>query len=183
MNSWQINRAVSCLQAGGVIAYPTESVYGLGCDVSNLSAITQLLEIKNRSYKKGLIVLVSDIQQALYLLAPLSLSQIQTINQPRSRATTWLIDVASHLSPLLIGNHHKLAVRVTSNPTAKAICDLFNKPIISTSCNLTGKSTSVSTAVIRNKMIKKVDYVMGGSCCGQLPSQLIDLNSSLVIRN
>ena len=183
MNPWQINRAVLCLQAGGVIAYPTESVYGLGCDANNLCAITQLLEIKNRSYKKGLIVLVSDIEQALFLLAPLTSSQVQTIKQPRARATTWLIDVASHLSPLLIGNHHKLAVRVTSNPTAKAICERFNKPIISTSGNLSGKPTSVSTAIVRNKMIKKVDYVMAGPCCGQHPSQLIDLNSGLVIRH
>ena len=183
MNSWQINRAVSCLQAGGVIAYPTESVYGLGCDASNLSAITQLLEIKNRSYKKGLIVLVSDIQQALSLLAPLSSSQIQTINQPRARATTWLIEAANHLSPLLIGDHEKLAVRVTNNPIAKALCQQFNQPIISTSCNLSGKPTTTSTANVRNKMLFKVDQIVAGICCGQEPSQLIDLKSGQVLRS
>jgi len=182
MNPWQINRAVSCLQVGGVIAYPTESVFGLGCDASNLSAIIKLLEIKNRSYKKGLIVLVSDIQQALSLLAPLSPSQIQTINQSRSRATTWLIDAASHLSPLLIGDHKKLAVRVTTNPIAKELCQKFNQPIISTSCNVSGKPTTTSTAVVRNKMLFQVDQIVAGRCCGQAPSQLIDLKTGHVLR-
>jgi L-threonylcarbamoyladenylate synthase len=183
MNPWQINRAVSCLQTGGVIAYPTESVFGLGCDASNLNAITRLLDIKNRSYKKGLIVLVSDISQALTLLAPLSQSQIESISRPSLRATTWLIEANTHLSPLLIGTHEKLAVRVTSNPTAKAICELFNKPIISTSCNLSGKPTTTSAALIRNKMLLKVDQVISGSCCGQSPSQLIDLKTGRFLRS
>lgn len=182
MNSWKIKRAVSCLQAGGVIAYPTESVYGLGCDASNLSAITQLLTIKNRSYKKGLIVLVSNIEQALPLLAPLSKSQIELISRPASRATTWLIKANIFLSPLLIGNHKKLAVRVTNNPTAQQICQQFNQPIISTSCNLSGKPTTTSVSFVRNKMKRYPIKIISGACCQQSPSQIIDLETRQVIR-
>jgi L-threonylcarbamoyladenylate synthase len=182
MNFWQLDLAVKTLKAGGIIAYPTESVFGLGCDASNLKAIARLLAIKQRSYKKGLIVLVSDIQQALPLLSPLSSAQIAFMNQPSIRATTWLIDKRPGLSPLLVGEHDKLAVRVTDNPIAKNLCDLFAKPIVSTSCNLNAKPTSSRVSNIRNKMRLKVDQIVGGACCGQPASQIIDLQSGNIIR-
>jgi len=182
MNFWQLDLAVKTLKDGGVIAYPTESVFGLGCDASNLKAIARLLAIKQRSYQKGLIVLVSDIRQALPLLAPLSSAQIDKIDQPSIRATTWLIDKQADLSPLLVGQHQKLAVRVTDNPIAKKLCDLFAKPIISTSCNLNGKPASSQVSDIRNKMILKVDQIVGGNCSGQPPSRIVDLDSGAIIR-
>ena len=182
MNRWQINLAVKTLKAGGIIAYPTESVYGLGCDASNLTAIANLLAIKNRSHTKGLIVLVSDIQQAFSLLSPLSTRQIETINQKSTRATTWLINKRKGLSPLLVGDHEKLAVRVTSNPIAQSICELMGKPIISTSCNLSKKPASSQVSAIRNKMVLKVEQIVSGPCCGQQPSRIIDLESGVVIR-
>lgn len=182
MNFWQLDLAVKTLKAGGIIAYPTESVFGLGCDASNLKAIVRLLAIKQRAHRKGLIVLVSDIHQALPLLSPLSSAQIEKINQPSIRATTWLIKKRANLSLLLVGEHQKLAVRVTDNPTAKALCDSFAKPIISTSCNLNAKPTSSNVSTIRNKMMLKVDQIIGGRCSGQPPSQIIDLDSGMVIR-
>ncbi len=182
MNFWQLDLAVKTLQTGGIIAYPTESVFGLGCDASNLKAIERLLSIKQRSYKKGFIVLVSDIRYALPLLSPLSSVQIDKIDQTSVRATTWLINKRSDLSPLLVGEHQKLAVRVTDNPIAKKLCELFAKPIISTSCNLNAKSTSSHVSYIRNKMILKVDQIVSGRCSGQPPSQIIDLDSGVVIR-
>ena len=182
MNFWQLDLAVKTLQAGGIIAYPTESVYGLGCDASNLKAIARLLAIKQRSHKKGLIVLVSDIRQALPLLSPLNSAQIEAINQPSPRATTWLINKRPDLSPLLVGVHHKLAVRVTDNPTASALVELFGKPIISTSCNLNTKPASSKVSDIRNRMILKVDQIVSGPCSGQPPSRILDLDSGVVIR-
>lgn len=182
MNFWQLDLAVKTLKAGGVIAYPTESVFGLGCDAGNLKAILRILEIKQRHHKKGLIVLVSDISQAFSLLSPLSANQIQLIGQPSNRATTWLIDKHPDLSPLLVGDHQKLAVRVTQHPVAKRLCCLFGKPIISTSCNLNSKPTSVLVSNIRNKMILKIDQIVGGSCDGQPPSRIIDLQSGKIFR-
>jgi len=182
MNHWQLRRAVESLKSGGVIAYPTESVFGLGCDPSNLTAIDRILSIKNRSYKKGLIILVNDIQQALPLLAPLQPEQIEKINQKLERATTWLIEKNDKVSSVLSGEHQKLAVRVTSNPTAKKLCGMFGKPIVSTSCNLNTKPASPRLAEIRNQFHLKVDQIIAGSCCGQPPSQIIDLESDVVLR-
>ena len=182
MNQWQLRLALKSLKSGGVIAYPTESVYGLGCDASNLTAIEHLLSIKRRSYKKGLIIIVSDIQQAYALLSPLTSAQIKQINQKSSRATTWLIRKSKELSPLLSGEHDKLAIRITTNPVAKKLCEMFEKPIISTSCNLNTKPTSTLVSSIRNKMLLKVDKIISGSCCDQQPSQIVDLESGTIIR-
>ncbi len=181
MNRWQIHLAVKKIKAGGVIAYPTESVFGLGCDASNLQAVSHILQIKKRPYTKGLIVLVSDICQASHLIKPMTAKEQQKVNQESNRATTWLIEKQSHVSPLISGLHEKLAIRVTSNPTARTLCQLFGMPIISTSCNLNKKPTSNSVSTIRNKVIDQVS-VLSGKCCEQQPSQIIDLESGLILR-
>ncbi len=182
MNHWQNNLAVKLLKRGGIIAYPTESVYGLGCDATNLNAIAQLLSIKNRPQAKGLIILVSHIEQAFEFIAPLNQQQIETIKQPNIRATTWLLNKSSHLSPLLVGKHDKIAVRVTSNPVAKNLCQLLNKPLVSTSCNLSSKPASSHVSIVRNQMKMKLNLILSGSCGGQLPSRIVDLQSSRIIR-
>jgi len=183
MIQWQLNLAAKTIQAGGIVAYPTESVYGLGCDAANLKAISRLLQIKNRAESKGLIVLVSDIRQAEFLLAPLTRQQRSTINQSRDRATTWLIDKRDGISPLLTGKYQQLAVRLTTNPVAKQLCDLTGKPIISTSCNLTSKQTTTQVSRVRNKMMLKVDQVLSGRCGGQPPSKIINLQTGQIIRS
>ncbi len=183
MNRIQIKRAVHKLKTGGIIAYPTESVFGLGCDAYNLNAISNLLEIKNRSYKMGLIILVSDIRQARPFISPLSTSQLTLINKASSRATTWLIDGLPQVSSLLKGQHKKLAVRLTSNPIAREICELMQGPIVSTSCNRTSKPASSNITVIRNRMTRKVDQIIAGECCGQRPSRIVDLENNTVVRH
>jgi len=182
MTNWQLRNAIKTLKSGGVIAYPTESVFGLGCDPYNLAAISKILTIKNRCHSKGLILLVSDIQQAQPLLKPLSKEQVKQINRKNDRATTWLLNKASTTSPLLSGAHNKLAIRIATNPTAKKLCQAFGKPIVSTSCNLNTKPTSTKVSDIRNKMLLKVDKIISGSCCQQPPSRIIDLETQVVLR-
>ncbi len=183
MIPWQINLAIEAVSQGGVIAYPTESVYGLGCDARSLSAISRLLSIKNRPYHKGLIILVSDISQAQPFLAPLSKSQLNQLAQKQTRATTWLIDKASDVSPLLSGAHNKLAVRITDHPLAHCLCSQLGRPIVSTSANLSGKPTTRSTARIRNQLMQPLDFILSGKCSGQSPSQIIDLSTAKMLRS
>ena len=181
MNRWQLNLAIRTLKAGGVIAYPTESVFGLGCDASNLQAVERVLEIKKRTYHKGLILLVSNIGQAKDFIQPITLEEQKKINAQSKRATTWLIEKESNVSPLLSGLHQKLAIRVTSNPVARELCESFGLPIISTSCNLNGKPTSCHVTKIRNKMSKRVK-VIAGACGNQAPSRIIDLKTMVNYR-
>lgn len=183
LSRWPLERIARIISRGGVIAYPTESVFGLGCDPNNLQALEKILRIKKRPAEKGLIILVSNIEQAFPFIKPLTPAQIQQLNQKQQRATTWLIPRRDDLSPLLCGLHPKLAVRITQHPLAKAICDFTNQALVSTSCNLAGKPEMKTTMEVRNKMGSQVDLVVNGQCGGQKPSQIIDLESGQVLRS
>ena len=182
MSRLQFDFAVQNLRKGGVIAYPTESVYGLGCDATCLEAVARILSIKQRPIHKGLILLVNRIEQAQDILAPLTQSQIAQLNKPSKRATTWLLNKNPSISLLLSGEHEKLAVRVTTHPLAKKLCEAIDSPLVSTSCNLASKPTSRSTRFIRNKFKNKVDMILSGQCGGQEASRLIDFETGKVLR-
>jgi len=183
LNRWQLTHASEVLLQGGLIAYPTESVYGLGCLPQAEGALKRLLALKNRPAHKGLILLVSHIEQAAPFIQPLTGSQQAQINQPRARATTWLIPRKPHLSELLCGHHQKLAVRVTTHPQARALCELVGTGLVSTSCNRSGKTELTSSSAVRNRMKEALDLILTGRCGGQAPSQIIDLISGQVIRS
>lgn len=179
----QIQQAAQVILRGGVIAYPTESVYGLGCDPTNLAAIKKILSIKNRSKSKGLIILVSKIEQALPYLLPLSSTQLAQLATPKTRATTWLIPCKKEISALLSGNSTKLAIRITQHPIAQAICNSANSALVSTSCNLSGQVELSSAIEVEQQMGSKLDFIVDGKVGGQAPSQIIDLISGQIIRN
>lgn len=180
---WQLDCAVKAIDSGGVIAYPTESVFGLGCDPYNSDAIKKILSIKKRPAYKGLIILVSDIEQAQPFLQPLSNQQLERVNTPRERAITWLMPCLPEVSPLLRGHFQSLAVRITQHPIARAICELTNTPLVSTSCNIAGKSELKTVVEVRNHMKAKIDWLVSGRCGGQAPSQIIDITNNRVLRH
>jgi L-threonylcarbamoyladenylate synthase len=182
LTRWQLEQARKIFTDDGVIAYPTESVYGLGCHPFNSKALAKILQIKQRPAKKGLIILVSDINQASPFITKLSNQQLAFINQPRDRATTWLIPRQPQLSELLCGQHAKIAVRVTTHPIAKQLCDYFGSALVSTSCNRQGKSEMKTKNEVRNKMGTVVDLIIKGDCGQQAPSQIIDLETGRVLR-
>ena len=182
LSRWQLNRVAGILNSGGVIAYPTESVYGLGCDPDNDSALQKILSIKKRPARKGLIILVSEIAQAQPFIKPLTAEQLQIMNAQQSRATTWLIPRHEEVSPLLCGQFDSLAVRVTSHPIARAICEFTGRALVSTSCNSAGKPEMKRKSQVRNHMGPQLDYIVEGRCGGQNPSQIIDITSGRVIR-
>lgn len=183
LSRWQLDRIGRVINRGGVIAYPTESVYGLGCNPDNSQALEKILRIKKRPVSKGLIILVSELSQAEPFIQKLTQAQQKQLNQKQSRATTWLIPKHSELSPLLCGEHQKLAVRITQHPIAKAICELTNSALVSTSCNLFNRPEMKTTLEVRNKMGAQVDYIVNGLCGNQKPSQIIDLESGQILRN
>lgn len=183
LSRWQLERISRTLKHGGVIAYPTESVYGLGCDPYNQKSLQRILDIKGRSPDKGLIILVSKIEQALPFIAVPDVDQLAKFNSREPRATTWLMPIKTGLSRLLCGNHQKLAVRLTSHPIPKAICDYTGQALVSTSCNLQGKTEMKTTSEVRSRMGLKVEQVIAGQCGMQKPSRIVDLLSGQVIRD
>lgn len=146
---WRINQAVRYLDQGGIIAYPTEAVYGLGCDPFNRNAVLKLLAIKNRPIDKGLILIAAEFAQ----LAPLlEIPNDEIKNKMLSTwpgPTTWVVPAKSWVPRWLRGQYASLAVRVTNHPIAADLCRSFDCPLVSTSANMTGSKPIKNTIGLR----------------------------------
>lgn len=135
-SSFKIKNAIRHLKAGLVIAYPTEAVYGLGCDPLNEQAVMTLLGIKQRPIEKGLILIASSLEQLRPYLV-LEQAVIDRIIPTWPGPVTWVIPVQRWVPKWLTGEHQSLAVRVTNHPIARDLCAQFGGPIVSTSANPT----------------------------------------------
>ena len=183
-SDWHLNRATQTLITGGVIAYPTEAVWGLGCDPWNAAAVDRMLKLKQRPMYKGLILIASQWGQFQPLLEALTAQQIEQLNLTWPGPTTWLIpDPQCWVPPWIKGQHANVALRVSAHPIVTALCDRFNGPIVSTSANLTGLQPIRSRLHIARTFGDQLDYVVNGEL-GQSkqPSQVKDLVSGQVIR-
>jgi len=175
-----ISRAADTLLAGGVIAYPTEGVFGLGCMPDDADALIRLLRIKRRDPGKGLILIASDNAQLDDWISP---DGSQIPHPDPMRPTTWIARAHPHVVPLVTGNHDTLAVRLTCNPTAAAICDAVESPIVSTSANLAGERTVRNRIVLRRKFGACVDYIVPGDCGPSSgASEIRDLATGNILR-
>jgi len=183
MSSHQINEAVRILQQGGVIAYPTEAVYGLGCDPANHQAVERLLAIKQRSWEKGLILLAADFQQLHAYLAEIEPALKASVLATWPGPVTWLWPTKPAVSRLLRGIHETIAVRVTAHPLAAALCRAFGGPVVSTSANLSGEQPIRTAEDVRVHLGDQLDYVLEGQV-GELarPSEIRDVLSGKIIR-
>ncbi len=175
-----IIKAADTLLGGGVIAYPTEGVYGLGCLPDELDAVERLLRIKRRNPAKGLILLASSREQ---LAEWIDTEKLQIPGPDPEYPITWIVPAKTGISPLLRGENTGLAVRLTSNATAAAICDAVAGPIVSTSANLAGEDTVRNQTVLRRKFAACVDYIVPGDCGPSSgPSEIRDLVSGKILR-
>ena len=169
-----IHKAASILASGGVIAYPTEAVFGLGCMPDNQQALKRLLEIKQRPIDKGLILIASEIQQLESFVDFKQLDNIEEISATWPGPVTWLVPCSESTSPLLRGKFDTLAVRVSDHPMVRALCAITG-PITSTSANLTGEEPARSTAELSQDLTKLLDFI--------LPGEVGDLSSPTEIRH
>jgi L-threonylcarbamoyladenylate synthase len=181
--SWNLRRAVRTLRAGGVVAYPTEAVYGLGCDPFNEQAALRVLTIKDRPIHKGLIVIAANFDQ----LKPLLLPQPETLMAPVLASwpgsSTWILPAAGHVPVWLTGSGDGIAVRITAHPLAARLCERFGGALVSTSANLSGRPPARNALAVRRALGKRVDYVLTGSTGGDpLPSEIRDARSGRLLR-
>ena len=135
-----VDQAAAQMRAGGVIAYPTEAVWGLGCDPFDADAVRRLLAIKQRPGAKGLILLAGAWALLEPLLEPWRLprERLQQVLETWPGPHTWLMPCIAGIPPWLRGDHPTLAVRVTAHPVAAALSSAFGGPIVSTSANPSG---------------------------------------------
>ena len=175
-----ILRAADILLGGGVIAYTTEGVYGLGCMPDDAAAVLRILGIKHRDPDKGLILIASDKAQFDDWL---DLGGT-TIPEPDAlQPITWIAPARPGLSPLVTGHRNSLAIRITTNPIAAAICDAVESPIVSTSANLAGRPVARNHIVLRRNFGACVDYIVPGDCGpASGPSEIRYLETGKVLR-
>lgn len=175
-----IATAADVLLSGGVIAYPTEGVFGLGCMPDDEDAVLSVLTLKQRDPARGLILIASNREQ----LAPWIDIDADRIPDPDpGRPTTWIVPAKPHVSPLVRGRHNGIAVRLTTNPTAAAICDAAGSAIVSTSANLAGQPVARNRYVLRRRFGACVDYIVPGDCGpASGPSEIRDLATGTVLR-
>ena len=154
--------AAEVMRKGGVIAYATEGVIGLGCDPANDFALLRLLDIKQRPYQKGLILIASEVAQ----LEPwVDFSMVDDLNSLLNSwpgPETWIVPKHPGISRLVSGTHSSIAVRVTEHPQVIKLCDSFGGAIISTSANLAGHPTKTSLFEVRQQLGNRVDHYLGG---------------------
>ena len=183
-SDWHLEYATQALTTGGVIAYPTEAVWGLGCDPWNEAAVGKILKLKQRSVDKGLILVASQWAQFQPLVEALTAQQIEQLNHSWPGPTTWLIpDPQAWVPSWIKGQHSSVALRVSAHPIVSALCDQFNGPIVSTSANLAGGEAARSRFHIAHAFGDQIDYVVNGEL-GQnkQPSEVKDLVSGQIIR-
>ncbi len=148
---------------GGVFAYPTEAVYGLGCDPENEDAVMRLLEIKQRPINKGLILIAADFSQVEIYLKALSDNQI-TFKQPSE--TTYIYPAKESAPKWLKGDFNSLAVRITKHPIVQRLCIELDSALVSTSANLTGEEPpliSQQAGPNRNNAVASARYDLIGT--------------------
>ena len=172
------------LLQGGIIAYPTEAVWGLGCDPWNESAVMALLAIKQRPVEKGLIMVAGSTRQFTPLYENLSPQQKTAVKASWPGPTTWLLpDPDDLIPPWLKGSHHKVAIRISAHPVVKALCQSFGSMIVSTSANHSGKPEIRSRLRLVKSLGNKLDYIVPGQLGSEAsPSTIRDLSSGEILR-
>ena len=189
MLTTSVVEAAQSLKQGNVLAYPTEAVWGLGCDPFNEQAFHKILNLKQRPIEKGVILLAGHIDQVRPLLQNLDskrqhqVIQSWTDRSVTERATTWLLPVnAAQIPKWITGQHSQVAVRVTTHALCMALCHAFNGFIVSTSANPAGLEPARSLQDASQYFDSKVDYLNGDLGLSQEPSRIIDAQTGQVIR-
>ena len=170
--SWHIREAVRRLAAGGLVAYPTETVYGLGCDPFNGQAVLHLLALKKRDLDQGLILVASEFSQLEPLLQPLKPAAKRRVCSAPAITVTWVLPCLPEIPVWLRGSHDSLAIRVTSHPIAADLCATWDGPLVSTSANIHGRHPATSPLQVRKAFNGQLDCILHGPRGNNTASEL-----------
>lgn len=155
----EIENSLKVLKSGGNLIYPTDTVWGLGCDATNTEAVSRIFDIKQRPRSKSMIVLVSDVkmlQQYIEQIPSIILSALQTLKNP----TTIIYNHTQKLAPLLLADDYSVGIRIVNDRFCKQLISTFKKPIVSTSANISGDSTPILFKEINPLILERADYIV-----------------------
>ncbi|HUW76290.1 MAG TPA: Sua5/YciO/YrdC/YwlC family protein [Gallionella sp.] len=182
-HSASYRRIAAHLRRGGLIAYPTESCYGLGCDPDNRSAVQRLLRLKQRPQHKGLILIASGYRQVARYLHPLSPSQQQQLETAGAQAVTYLMPALHSAPRWLRGGHDTLAIRLTAHKQAAQLCRGVGSALVSTSANRSGQRSAKTYAQCRCLFGRKVWVLPGRVGKYRKPSTIAMWADGKIIRS
>ena len=178
-----ISEAAQCLRDGGLVAYPTEAVYGLGCDPANEAAARQLLALKGRPVEAGLILIADDFARFEPFIDPQESMLTEQVMATWPGPVTWLFPRSETAPGWLTGEYQTIAIRVTDHPVCRALCAAFEGAIVSTSANPRQGAPAISA--------EQVEAYFGSALCGTVggelgkqsrPSEIRDLVTGQVLR-
>ncbi len=152
--------AAKVISAGGVIAYPTEYCFGLGCDPRYTSAVQKLLSIKQRKAEQGVILIAADLDQVRCYA---DLNEIALLDQVLASwpgPNTWLLPCLPNVSEMIRGKHETIAMRIPNNEFCLRLLGHYGHPIVSTSANRSGQKEHLSAATLRNDLGVECDYIV-----------------------
>lgn len=185
MHELTLDRAVAALHAGGVIVYPTEAVWGLGCDPRQEAAVLRLLQIKRRPVEKGVIVVASGLERLHDWLDPDALP-------PQRRAAvlaswpgphTWILPASQRAPAWITGCHHGIAVRISAHPLVARLCQAWEAPLVSTSANLAGMPPARRRDELDPALLQDIDGLLDGETGGLAqPTAIRDALTGDVVR-
>jgi len=157
-----IKKAVETMRKGGVILYPTDTVWGIGCDATNVDAVKRVYAIKQRDDSKALICLVdSDARMQRYFrtVPDVAWQLVDSLKESDAKPTTLILDGAINLAENLIADDGSVGIRITNESFSKELCYRFQKAIVSTSANISGEPAAQNYCDIDPRIIEAVDYV------------------------
>jgi L-threonylcarbamoyladenylate synthase len=189
MQKLSVKVAAHRLMEGSVIAYPTEAVWGLGCDPLNEQACLDLLQIKRRPIQKGMILIAGSIDEFAGILSALPVDQVQKLdaawqNQISTGAITFLVpDILEQVPDWITGSHNSVALRVSQHPLVKSLCQAFGGPLVSTSANRSGKPPARSRVLVEKYFGGQLEFIVPGALGGATnPSKIIDFYTGKTVR-
>jgi L-threonylcarbamoyladenylate synthase len=181
--SFKIAMASRWVEAGGIIAYPTEAVFGLGCNPADPMAVTRLLAIKRRAIGKGLILVAAHWSQLQPWLRELPEQLEQRLHDTWPGPVTWLVPAADDCPPWLTGDHDTLAVRVSAHPVVRALCEELGGALVSTSANISALPPARSVLEVQLRFARLIDFIVPGPLGDrQQPTTIRDLGSGRTVR-
>ena len=179
-----IRQGVAALHCGGVIACPTEAVWGLSCDPFDEVAVARLLNLKRRAVGKGLILVAAGESQLAWLLRGLPKPQRARLQLAWPGPTTWLVPHRNAVPEWIHGDHDTVAVRVSAHPIVSALCRTWGGALVSTSANPTGSQPALQSFQVRRYFGEQLDYLVPGALGGaNKPTVIKDLASDQIIRS
>jgi len=177
--------AVRCLRGGGVIAYPTEAVWGLGCDPFNEAAVLRLLRIKQRPVAKGLILIAASLAQLEELVdwSALGPDRSDVVRASWPGPHTWVVPATPRVPGVITGVHTSVAVRVSAHGPVVALCEAFDGPLVSTSANRAGEPAATARDRLDPALLAQIDAVLTGEVGDRpTPSTIRDARTGAILR-